>query len=207
LPSLLPDKLVDVSTTGTTKTDQIKCSLGIYFKAIVTIWYVPTQEDKDCHPGEIAFEFREKTYSESLRQAANGELLPRDRPAIVFDWQKELTSALEAGNSETVLKRSTEIHDYLAGSGMEKEAKPYEILSLDLAKTKLSGPSELLYDSSQQKFVLSDTDVSNIKSLQESAKIKADGKLNWDTMHALGSYDKDASDYRTGPIKPSWSPM
>lgn len=202
-------KLIDVSTTGT-KTDEIKCSLGIYFKAIVTIWYVPTEDEKDCHPGEIAFKFREKTYSAALRQAANGELLTRaNAPVKVFDWQKDLTSALEAGNSEIVLKRSNDIHDFLAASGSKNEAKPYEILPLDLAKTKLSGPGELFYDPSQQKYVLSDTDISNLKTLQESAKIKADGKLNWDTMHALGSYDANAvaSEYRTGPISPSWSPM
>jgi hypothetical protein len=194
-------KAIDVPVEGSIKTNKIKRSLGIYFKAIATLWYVPIEGEKDCHAGEIAFRFKEKTYVASLLRAVNGDLFSEVKaPNEVVSWQKELSSAAQAGDSETILKRSTEIYDYLVKAGLADKAKPYHTLNLDIAKTKISGPGELYYDPDQHSYVLSEQDIANLKNVQETAKIKSDGKLNWVTMGAIGKIDQLAAgtkaDYR-----------
>jgi len=88
------------------------------------------------------------------------------------------------------MKKSAQIDSYLVENGYPQQAKSYRIFNFDLAKTKVSGPGELTFDTKQNSWVLSDRDVEKIKEFQSTKNIKADGKVNWLTMKYLGKVER-----------------
>jgi hypothetical protein len=96
---------------------------------------------------------------------------------------------LAQDDSESVLKRSSQIYNFLIGSGKYSVAEKYRVLNFDKAKSALGG-GELTFDASQNRYVLSKEDEKLIKRIQAENKLKPSGKLDWATMETVAKTNR-----------------
>jgi hypothetical protein len=175
-----------IPPTGSLKVT-VPCVAGTLFRARIEDDHIPfdrNHRQKGCAAGEIVFLFREKTYTALIRDAVSGTALAGIYDDEVVGWQTDLTKAATENDTETSLKRSSQIYNFLIGSKNYSAAEKYRVYNFDKAKTQLGG-GELAYDPFQNRFVLNKEDEAMIKQLQREYNLKATGKLDWSTMESI----------------------
>jgi len=188
-------KFRDVPASGTITVADYRCNTaGTFFSASVgnpKLKLVDeTQSEKDCNLGTIPFEFEEKRYALVLENVITGkELQTVARTANIDSLQRSLKEAYEEGDTEKSLKMSSQISTILRSLGYSYQAKAYQTYNFDLAKSKISGPTELTFDPKQKGYVLSEQDLEKLKKVQAANGLDANGSLGWRTMEALSKIE------------------
>ena len=166
-------------------------------------YYLDSEEQsKSCVIGQIEFKFRKTDFADLLN-----DLLQQNTGAIVQTSETtkklhdSLIAALNEGDFATATKTSLILRDRIEKELGQKAARPFNLLSLDIAGSVISdGGPTLVFDAQQKKLVLSPATTKSIKEFQEESGLDASGSIDWKTASKLPKYETNLMSYIERPM-------
>jgi hypothetical protein len=148
-------------------------------------FYLDTPEKfKSCAAGEIVFRFRRKEYASALIKALdpNSDAI---KEARAKGLQDKVIVALKNGQFSDAAKASLLLRDEVRNQSGTAAAEPFRILAYDISGAAVAGSQPLVFDSQQNKFVLSSETVNELAEFQKLQNIENSGKVDWATAKVL----------------------